>query len=401
MKLNKFKQLIREEIQNTLSEISPETFRSAIDKSTERTKQQHNQNPELGGIDKRAQRLAGLYFKDFIGKPFANGKITKVDIIEGRILGITYELPETTPGYREGMMKEHHLFYYINKDNWVGVGPISRTDARLLGKIAAHLNPNTKYKNYTEFTISGDVSEGFLGMGDSDVVNKLLKLVKTGELPKSTFNQFGSISFTLPVTPAENALYTIQLMDSKPTFEMKMQKNGGVSEKVKATNSSLKTLYTEFFNKTTPNSEVDSKYNEVKYILGLNEDLGKIAKNAALGALTAASLMGSPKASAAGGHKNKIEYNQNIPVERQKEVIKAFIKFLYDNNAGANENPTNIEILIEKGEYDQVVNLFMVSEENEDVGTTQAESEILRKNFKKIYIKFLIDGPDEDGTNEN
>ena len=390
MKLNKFKQLIREEIQNTLDEISPETFKSAIDKSTERTKQQNDQNPELIGIDKRAQRLAGLYFKDFIGKPFANGKITKVGIIEGRILGVTYELPETTPGYREGMMKEHHLFYYINGDNWVGVGPISRADARLLGKMAAHLNPNTKYKNYTEFTISGDVSEAFLGMGDSDVVKKLLKMASTDGLPKSTFNQFGSISFTLPITPAENALYTIQLMDSKPTFEMKILKNGGVSEKVKATNSSLKTLYTKFFSKTTPNSGVDQKYNEVKYILGLNEGLGKMAKNAALGALTAASLMGSPKANAAGGHKDKIEYSQNIPAERQKEVIKAFIEFLSANDAGANENPTNVEILIEKDEFDQVVNLFMVSEENEDTGTTQAESEILRKNFNKIYKKFLV-----------
>ena len=32
----------------------------------------------------------------------------------------------------------------------------------------------------------------------------------------------------------------------------------------------------------------------------------------------------------------------------------------------------------------------MVSEENEDTGTTQAESEILRKNFNKIYKKFLV-----------
>ena len=33
----------------------------------------------------------------------------------------------------------------------------------------------------------------------------------------------------------------------------------------------------------------------------------------------------------------------------------------------------------------------MVSEENEEVGTTQAESEILRKNFEKIYKKYLGD----------
>ena len=90
-------------------------------------------------------------------------------------------------------------------------------------------------------------------------------------------------------------------------------------------------------------------------------------------------------------NKNKIEYSQNIPAERQKEVIKAFINFLDVNHTGVSSDPSNIEILIEKGEYDQVVNLFMVSEENEEVGTTQAESEILRKNFEKIYKRYLGD----------
>lgn len=242
-----------------------------------------------------------------------------------------------------------------------------------------------KFKQLIREEIQNTLNEGFF---DSDVVKELLKLTNT-ELPQSTFNQFGSIIFTF-----NKIEYVIQLM--KPT-EFKMKEK--VSEKeIGAKNSSLKTLYTKFFYKTVKDPEdskinpegVNQKYNEVKYILGLNEGLGKIAKNAALGALTAASLMGSPKASAAGGHKNKIEYNQNIPAERQKEVIKAFIEFLKANHTGGNEDPTQIEILIDKGENDQVVNLFMVSEENEDTGTTQAESEVLRKNFNQIYKKFLV-----------
>lgn len=395
MKLNQLKELIKEEIQTTLNEISPETFKSAIDKSNERTQQSSVDNRNLNGIDKRAQRLVKLYFRDFIGKPFADGKITEIGIIEGRILGITYESPETRPGYREGLMVEHNLYYYFKKDEWVNIKqtPMSRADARLLGKIAAFINPDTKYKNYTEFTISSDVSEAFLGMGNDSIVKDLLKKAESDQLPKSEFNQFGSITFSLPVTPNENAVYVIQLMNivnSKPVFELTSQRSGELrGTKIKANQDDLKTLYSKFLGKAEGTQENERKYNEMMFIL--NRKLREVSlKNLAVGALTAASLAGSPKVQASGNDKNKIEYNQNIPAERQKEVIKSFVEFLEANHSGANENPTGVEVLIEKGEFDQVVNLFMVSEENEDIGTTQAESDVLRKNFEKIYKKFLV-----------
>jgi hypothetical protein len=216
-------------------------------------------------------------------------------------------------------------------------------------------------------------NEAFLGMGNDDVVKNLLKMAQEGKLPESKRDQFNRIYFELPINPATKVTYTITPMNPS-TYEMKMFDKGSnmVGKKVTATQSALKTLYDAFL-KTESEAALDEN----------------IFKKAALGALTAASLMGSPKASAAGGHKDKIEYNQNIPAERQKEVIKAFMGFLDANHTGVNEDPSNIEILIEKGEYDQVVTLFMVSEQNEDTGTTEAEAETLRKNFTKIYKKYL------------
>jgi hypothetical protein len=216
-------------------------------------------------------------------------------------------------------------------------------------------------------------NEAFLGMGNDDVVKDLLKKAKEGKLPESKRDSFNRIYFELPINPATKVTYTITPMDPS-TYEMKMFDKGSnmAGKKVTATQSALKTLY-DVFLKTESEAALDEN----------------MFKKAALGALTAASLMGSPKAGAAGGQKDKIEYNQNIPVERQKEVIKAFMEFLDANHTGANEDPSDIEILIDKGEHDQVVTLFMISDENIDAGTTQAESEILRKNFMKIYKKYL------------
>lgn len=216
-------------------------------------------------------------------------------------------------------------------------------------------------------------NEAFLGMGNDDVVKNLLKMAQEGKLPESKRDQFNRIYFELPINPATKVTYTITPMNPS-TYEMKMFDKGSnmVGKKVTATQSALKTLYDAFLKAES------------------GTDLSENAfKKAALAGAIAASLMGSPKASAAGGHKDKIEYNQNIPAERQKEVIKAFMEFLDTNHTGPSNDPSDIEILIQLKEFDQVVNLFMVSDENTEVGTTQAESETLRKNFMKIYKKYL------------
>jgi hypothetical protein len=376
MKLNKFKQLIREEIQTTLSEISPELFKKAMDVSNKKTQQKRYDNPKVTGNNTRLERMGRTYFRNFIGKELLNGKIidAKVSNTTGNdYVVIIIERPEES-GY--GRMQRSPIKYSIDKDLFAGEVvnmPMTRRDARLLGQIAATINPETKYKDYNMFTISSDINEAFLGIGNDDVVKNLLKMAQEGKLPESKRDQFNRIYFELPINPATKVTYTITPMNLS-TYEMKMFDKGSnmVGKKVTATQSALKTLYNAFL-------KVES-----------GTDLSENAfKKAALAGAIAASLMGSPKASAAGGQKDKIEYNQNIPVERQKEVIKAFMEFLDANHTGANEDPSDIEILIDKGEHDQVVTLFMISDENIDAGTTQAESEILRKNFMKIYKKYL------------
>jgi hypothetical protein len=377
MKLNKFKQLIREEIQTTLSEISPELFKRAMDVSNKKTQQKRYDNPKVTGNNTRLERMGRIYFRNFIGKELLNGKIIDVKVSnmggDHDYVLIFVEKPEET-GYRR--MQTFVVNYRIDKDLFPGEivnMPMTRRDARILGQIVATINPETRYKDYNMFTISSDINEAFLGMGNDDVVKNLLKMAQEGKLPKSKRDQFNRIYFELPINPATKVTYTITPMNTS-TYEMKMFDKGSnmVGKKITATQSALKTLYDAFL-KTESGTDLSE---------------GPL-KNLALGALTAASLMGSPKASAAGGHKDKIEYNQNIPAERQKEVIKAFMEFLDANHTGPSNDPSNIEMLIQLKEFDQVVNLFMVSDENAEVGTTEAESETLRKNFTKIYKKYL------------
>ena len=123
-----------------LNEISSDTFKSAINVAKER-----NSNG-------RIEKLSSLYFNDFIGKSiFDEGKIKNITILSDKnepsklLLNIIY--PNINTQISSNDLKKYWIYYHIDKDMWLGIDwKMNRTDARLLGKIAEKINPDTKYK---------------------------------------------------------------------------------------------------------------------------------------------------------------------------------------------------------------------------------------------------------------
>jgi hypothetical protein len=145
-KVKNFKQFVNEQ---KLNEISSDTFKSAINVSKER---------DLIG---RTEKLGSLYFKDFIGKPiFDDGIIENISIAayksdSRRLVALDLKYSNKNQTYYNddtNYPKSRWINYDIDDDMWINIDwEINRSDARLLGKIAEKINPDTKYKETGKF----------------------------------------------------------------------------------------------------------------------------------------------------------------------------------------------------------------------------------------------------------
>lgn len=124
-----------------INEISPDTFKSAINVSKER------------GTDRRTYKLGELYLNQFMNKNLIGGTITNIGVHnpqQGNYRNVVIEVTKSVyqdSGYNKGQNKlvKDYIYYDIDKD-FYEVGEIDRKDAVVLSKIAQHINPNTKYK---------------------------------------------------------------------------------------------------------------------------------------------------------------------------------------------------------------------------------------------------------------
>jgi len=122
-----------------INELSPNTFKSAINVSKER------------GTDNRTRKLGQLYFNEFVGKPILGGKITDITVnnpSQGnyRTVSVEVEIPSDS---NKTSKKKEYIYYDIDKDIWdhdEAKADIERKDAVVLSKIAMKINPDTKYK---------------------------------------------------------------------------------------------------------------------------------------------------------------------------------------------------------------------------------------------------------------
>lgn len=123
-------------VEKKINEVSPETFLSAAKKSSiERL------------TPKRTNDLTNLFFNKFIGMELLNGNIEDIDI---EYSGIDHneESIEITIRYPYGGYNPtRKIKYDIVNDEFHNIdGDIDRRDSVKLGKIAAAVNPDTKYR---------------------------------------------------------------------------------------------------------------------------------------------------------------------------------------------------------------------------------------------------------------
>ena len=131
-----------------LKELSPDTFKSAINKSKER------------GTDRRTERFGRLFFNEFIGKPLLGGTIKDIYTSspqQGNYADVVIQVEKPAKENPE-KMDEVFIYYDIQKDDYgLENKQIPVSDARQLSLIAKKINPDTKYKNHTAtFNIQGN-----------------------------------------------------------------------------------------------------------------------------------------------------------------------------------------------------------------------------------------------------
>jgi hypothetical protein len=122
-----------------LKEISPTTFKSALNVSKER------------GTDRRTYKLGQQYFNQFIGRELMGGKITDIGVsapqqANYRNISITIEYTYPNAEVVPDSLRYDYIYYDIDKDLYDIDKEIDRKDAVVLSKIAQHINPDTRYK---------------------------------------------------------------------------------------------------------------------------------------------------------------------------------------------------------------------------------------------------------------
>ncbi len=130
-------------IKRMVSEVSADTFKSAVNLSKER------------GTDKRTTKLGKLYYDKFIGKPLMGGEITDINVSkpsQGDYFIVTIKYEKENDGERA----IKYIEYDVDNDEFNINRQIKRSDARVLSLIAKHINPDTKYeKTGQHFSIKG------------------------------------------------------------------------------------------------------------------------------------------------------------------------------------------------------------------------------------------------------
>ncbi len=123
-----------------ITEISPETFKSAINVSKDR------------GTDKRTHKLGQLYFNKFINQPLLGGVIKDIVVSnpqQSNYRQVTIQVEHNfgdAPVVRDSS-KYSFIHYDIDRDFFdVGDKELDRKDAVILAKIAMLINPNSRYK---------------------------------------------------------------------------------------------------------------------------------------------------------------------------------------------------------------------------------------------------------------
>jgi hypothetical protein len=139
--------------EQTINEISSDTFKSAINVSKER------------GSDKRTYKLGELFLNKFMGKNLLGGEITNIGVFspqQGNYRIVSIEITKNVyqdSGYNKGENKpvKNYVYYDIDNDTYDIDYEIDRKDSVVLSKIAQHINPDTKYRETGKhFKIKGD-----------------------------------------------------------------------------------------------------------------------------------------------------------------------------------------------------------------------------------------------------
>ena len=144
--LNELRNLVKQ----TINEISPDTFKRAINLSMDR------------GTDRRTEKMGRAFFYQFIGRPLLGGEIEDIEIFAssghrymGRLVSIKIKYHDKNNDYLvsdPNHLKMGFLLYDIDKDIFFEKRHesldfiIDRKDAVTLSKIAQKINPNTKYR---------------------------------------------------------------------------------------------------------------------------------------------------------------------------------------------------------------------------------------------------------------
>jgi len=139
MKKSEFVKYLKEAFKNSLTEISPELFRKASEKSSKM------------GQDHRTVRMSNTFFNKFIGKQIMGGEITNITNYNDDInIFISKVVPNTNPNTTGNIKKSGVGAIYDIKNDQYNVRELpklNRVDVRILQLIALKANPNTKYKN--------------------------------------------------------------------------------------------------------------------------------------------------------------------------------------------------------------------------------------------------------------
>lgn len=107
--------------------------------------------------DERSAKLGGTFFREFEGKPLMGGTIVRINAHHPSsgdyfILRVVVEKEDRYGGMHKPDVAE----YDVTNDKYnIEDTPVSRADARALSLIAQKINPDTKYRTSSAFTIKG------------------------------------------------------------------------------------------------------------------------------------------------------------------------------------------------------------------------------------------------------
>jgi len=127
-------------VKESINEVSAKTALSAASKA------------DNYGQKERSFNFGRLYLNEFLGKSLMGGVITDIGFFYyGKESTIVIKL-EIPAGRTTSKSRIEYINYDLENDNYTFYDdvPLSRQDARILGKIATKVNEDTKYKSGTQ-----------------------------------------------------------------------------------------------------------------------------------------------------------------------------------------------------------------------------------------------------------